>query len=96
MSVENLKHTQNRTKDPDSIRWYTLDWSRWLAGDQIQSSVWTIPAGLASVDQQQTPTSTRVKLSGGTLGEQYTITNTITTVQGETEDCSLYLRIVHK
>jgi len=29
-------------KDPDAVLDYSVDWSKWLAGDQIQTSAWSV------------------------------------------------------
>ena len=93
----NLKHTQNRVKDPDSRRWYSINWISWLEDDQIQTSVWIVPPELQQYETEQTPFATRVRIGGGIPREEpYRITNRITTVQGDTEDCSLFLRVVEK
>ena len=33
------------TKDPDAVLDYSVDWSLWLAGDQISSSEWILEPG---------------------------------------------------
>jgi hypothetical protein len=30
------------TKDPDAVTHYSIGWSKWLAGDQIQASAWSV------------------------------------------------------
>lgn len=76
---------------------YTIDWSSWLnAGDTINSSSWTVPAGMTDVTDSKTTTTTVVKISGGTVGSSYTITNTVTTsVSGETRTETFVLRVTH-
>ena len=81
------------TKDPDAILDYAVDWSRWLAGDEIFSSAWTVPVGLTKVTDALTPTKTTVWLSGGTAGQSYTVTNRITTSAGRTEDRSFIAKV---
>lgn len=73
-------------KDPDSILDYKIDWSAWLAADTILSSTWIVPTGLTKTSQSNTTTTTTVWLSGGTLGQNYQVTNRITTNQNRTED----------
>lgn len=81
------------TKDPSAVLDYMIDWLRWLKGDTIQTSQWTVPAGLALVSQSNTTTTTTVWLSGGTAGQTYTVTNRITTAAGRTDERSLLIRV---
>lgn len=80
-------------KDPDAILDYAVDWSRWLAGDEISSSVWIVPSGLTQVSTTSTATKATVWLSGGAEGQSYTVTNRIATAGGRTEDRSFTLRV---
>ncbi len=79
-------------KDPDAVGDYQRDWSVWLpAGDTIVSSTWIVPAGLVKDSESHTTTDATVWLSGGTVGEVYTIVNRITTAQNRTDDRSLQI-----
>jgi len=80
-------------KDPDAVLDYAVDWSRWLAGDEIVTSEWTVPSGLTKVSDSKTTTKATVWLSGGTAGQSYTVTNRITTTGGRTEERSFAIRI---
>ena len=81
-------------KDPDAVLDYSVDWSKWLAGDQIQTSAWSVsdPAIEATGDSN-TPTRTTVWLAGGVAGQSYTVTNRITTSGGRTDDRSLVIQV---
>jgi hypothetical protein len=81
------------TKDPNAVLDYTVDWTRWLAGDQIASSAWLVPTGLTKMADSKTGSSATVWLSGGTAGQSYTVTNRITTAAGRTEDRSFIARV---
>jgi hypothetical protein len=81
------------TKDPDAILDYAVDWSRWLAGDTIAASVWIVPTGLTKATESNTATKAIVWLSGGSAGQNYTVTNRITTAAGRTEDRSFTIRV---
>jgi hypothetical protein len=81
------------TKDPNAVLDYTIDWTRWLAGDQIATSEWLVPTGLTKVADTKTASSATVWLSGGTAGQSYTVTNRITTTGGRTEDRSFTIRV---
>lgn len=80
-------------KDQNEVLDYELNWSDRLDGDTIDTSVWTVPAGLTKdSDEFNGPVAT-VWLSGGTDGENYTLLNRITTTGGRTMDQSVKLRV---
>ena len=81
------------TKDPNAVLDYTVDWTRWLAGDQIATSDWLVPTGLAKMADSKTGSTATVWLSGGTAGQSYTVTNRITTAAGRTEDRSFIVTV---
>jgi hypothetical protein len=81
------------TKDPNAVLDYTIDWTRWLAGDQIATSEWLVPLGLTKTADSKTASSATVWLSGGTAGQSYTVTNRVTTSAGRTEDRSFIAKI---
>lgn len=80
-------------KDPDEIVWRGIDWSADLDGSTITSSTWIIDGGVEEDSKANTSTTTRVLLSGGTLGETCLVTNRITTAVGETLDQTCKLKI---
>jgi hypothetical protein len=80
-------------KDPNAVLDYTIDWTRWLAADQVVTSEWLVPTGLTKVGDSKTASSATVWLSGGTAGQSYTVTNRITTTGGRTEDRSFTIRV---
>lgn len=82
-------------KDADAYLDYSVDWSDWMnEGDSIASSSFTIE----SIPDDPNPITTNqntfssgtniatVWLAGGTAGNHYRITNTITTVNGLTDE----------
>jgi len=72
-------------KDPESILDYTVNWANWLTGgDTIATSTMTVPSGITAVSTSNTTTSATIKLSGGTLGSNFEIKNSITTGNGLT------------
>ena len=81
------------TKDPNAVLDYSIDWGRWLAGDQIAASEWIVASGLTKMADSKTVTSATVWLSGGTAGQSYTVTNRVTTAAGRTEDRSFTIRV---
>ena len=80
-------------KDPNAVLDYTIDWTRWLASDQIATSQWLVPVGLTKMADSKTASSATVWLSGGTAGQSYTVTNRITTSAGRTEDRSFIAKV---
>ncbi|MGQ9573563.1 MAG: phage fiber-tail adaptor protein [Chloroflexota bacterium] len=81
------------TKDPNAVLDYAIDWSRWLADDEIASSTWTIPTGLTQVSASNSTTKATIWLSGGAAGQSYTITNRITTTGGRTDERSFVISV---
>ena len=83
------------TKDPDAVLDYSVDWSLWLAGDQIASSEWLLEGGalIEKVTDSHTATKATVWLRGGQAGTTYLVTNRIVTVAGRTDDRSISVRV---
>lgn len=75
-------------KDPDDVVDYSVDWTDWLAGDTIATSVWVVPTGITKDSDTNDTTSATIWLSGGTEGDDYQLTNRITTAAGRTKDKS--------
>lgn len=67
-------------KDPQETRTFRMDWSAHLETQKIATSTWTIPAGLTHVANGVITgnTKTYITLSGGTAGNSYILTNTVT------------------
>lgn len=67
-------------KDPQETRTFRMDWSAHLETQKIATSSWSVPAGLTYVTSGVIAgnTKTYVTLSGGTAGNSYIVTNTIT------------------
>lgn len=90
---------RNFEKDPDEELDYLNDWSALLAADEtIATSAWVVPAGITEINDGDQPTdhdntTAWIWLSGGTLGDTYTITNRITTNQHRTYDRSIRIMI---
>lgn len=67
-------------KDPADNRPYVLDWEEALDTQTgIASSTWSVPSGITEGTKSVSGKRTQIWLSGGTLGETYTLENTITT-----------------
>lgn len=74
------------TKTPTEQFDETINWTtRGIGGDTIGTSSWSVsPADLTLYDETNTPSTTTVWLSGGTVGQYYAVTNTIVTSGGRT------------
>lgn len=83
------------SKDPDEVLDYELDWSKWLDGDTIQTSLFdlAIPAGLNIDNQAKTATTSTIWLSGGTDGQLALVHCRITTTGGRTRDTTVAINI---
>lgn len=75
-----------KTKDPSEVLVYDIDWgTNWLAPTvTISTSTWTItgPDAVLTKDSETIPIglrTTRVRLSAGTNGARYLVTNRIVT-----------------
>lgn len=81
-------------KDPDATLDYGFDWTAWLGSDTISTSTWTASAGITPAYPEILAGSkiTRVWVSGGTAGTDYTLTNRIVTAGGRTEERTMTLR----
>jgi hypothetical protein len=83
------------TKDPEAVLDYSVDWSLWLAGDEISSSEWLLEEGalLEQVIASNTTTKATVWLRGGRAGATYLVTNRIVTVGGRTDDRTISVKV---
>lgn len=72
-------------KDPDAVLDYSWDWTAWLGDDTIVTSEWFVEGATVDSDSHDTKTTT-VWLSGGTVGDQITAMNRVTTAGGRTDD----------
>ncbi len=85
------------TKDPQSVEPQIMNWTAWLAelslGETITLSTWTITGNDAVLTYSAATIvtgslKTQLKLSAGTLGLRYTVTNHVTTSSGYQDDRS--------
>lgn len=62
-------------KDPDDQRWFSFDWSSFLAtGETISSYTVTCDSALTKLADSSTTTSVLIEVSGGTAGTQSLLT----------------------
>jgi hypothetical protein len=90
-------------KDPAEVLDYSIDWTQWMASaDTIANSgasTWALhadaPSGLtlSGAAVSGSLLIATVFVSGGRIGENYTLTNTITTLQGRTKVASILIQI---
>lgn len=72
-------------KDPDALLDFPWDWSAWLGEDTIASHDVEADAGITVDSSTATDTAVTVWLGGGTVGETYSVTVTIDTAAGRTD-----------
>lgn len=81
-------------KDADATVDYNVNWGKkHLRGDTILTSDWDVPAGITKESDSHTSGITTIWLSGGTPGENYSLTNQITTAQGRTLEQTIVIRV---
>lgn len=80
-------------KDPGGNLDYAVDWTAWLGNDTIDTSTWTVPTGLTKVSDSKTMKIATVWLSGGTVGQEYTVTNHIKTAAGREDERSIIIQV---
>ena len=83
-------------KDPNEVLDYVVDWSERLSGDTIANSSWTMPPGITKDSDSRTTTTTTIWLSGGTIGESYSMVCRIVTAGGRTMDQTCKIKIKEK
>lgn len=72
---------------------YEEDWTAWLEGDTISTSSWVADTGITIDSDSNTTVKGVVWLSGGTVGESYDVTNTITTAGLRTDSRTIEITI---
>jgi hypothetical protein len=80
-------------KDPQALLDFSVDWTSWLGSDTIATSTWTVPTGLTKVSDSKTTEIATVWLSGGTVGQEYTVTNHIKTAAGREDERSIIIQV---
>lgn len=82
-------------KDPDEHLDYLIDWSGDLGSDAdtITASTWIVPTGITKTTDSFAATATKIWLSGGSVGNTYTLTNRVTTALGRIMERSVQLSI---
>lgn len=83
----------NFVKDPSDRMDYQIDWSDWLDADTISASAWTVATGLTEYSSINTTTAATIWLTGGTAGQDYRVTNQITTAGGRIRQQSITIQV---
>ncbi len=83
------------TKDPDAVLDYAVDWTAWLAGDEIATSEWLLEDGalIEKMADSHTATKATVWLRGGQAGTTYLVTNRIVTSGGRADDRTISVKV---
>lgn len=84
-------------KDPNAVIDYTIDWSRWLAGDTLSGAVWTSTSSDLTINFSTTDqTRSQVWVSGGIDKARYYLTCHVTTAAGRQDDRSIAIDMVER
>lgn len=83
-------------KDPDARLDYTVDWSDWLVADFIVSAATSVQAGLTLYTEAFTSTVHTIWLTGGAVGQEYSVTSRIITNAGRIDDRSFTIRVTER
>lgn len=81
-------------KDPSAVLDYRVDWTDWLGqSETIVSSSWTVPSGINKDSDTIGDGKATIWLSGGTRGQDYTLTNRIATNAARVDERSIVIMV---
>lgn len=82
-------------KDPQAVLDYKFDWGPWLQNDTIATSTWIVDSGIDIVPASESfdTTTTTVFLQNGTEGNNYSLTNRITTAASRTDERTIQIKV---
>lgn len=80
-------------KAPDANLKYGFDWTKWLGDDIVLNAVWNVPAPLVLGAVNRDNQKATAFLGGGEVNKTYLVSCHMTTVAGEEDTRSLYLKI---
>jgi len=84
-----------RQKAPSEALDHTISYADRLGtSDTIATSTFAVDTGLTNVSDTNSDTTTSIRLSGGTAGQRYKVTNTVTTTDGEDHEQVFYVDVV--
>lgn len=97
-------HMDTRSKDPSDVVDFGMDWLRWLNGDTISTSEWSLRGPSDTNDlaiksdpaPSKTDTLATCWLEKGVAGTTYVLTNKIVTTGGRTVERSVKIRCEEK
>ena len=79
-------------QDPNNKDTWGADWTDFLPeGVTLAKSLWLVPEDLSSMDEWCTLTHTKIRMSGGIPGKNYTLTNRTVDSDGNTIDRSMFI-----
>ena len=81
-------------KYPCSEISFGINWSKLYADDAILTSEWEIPEGITGGEEVVSGSVTTVLLGGGTVGETYTLKNTINLSSGQVDCEFIQIKII--
>ena len=84
-------------KDPQSRVDYAIDWSPYLDGQTIETSLWRVvpdeEGGIVAEEVSFESARTAARLAGGVTGHNYSVSNEVTFSDGTTDVRSITLRV---
>ena len=84
-------------KDPDAKLDYAWDWTAWLTTDETITMATVLPVtGLTIESVTHAAGIVTAWISGGTLGQDYSVTCRITTSAGRIDDRTISIRVVQR
>lgn len=81
--------TKPLKKDPAAEKTFFADWTRFLNGRTLVAATWVVPTGLVKMAEPHTDSISYVKVSGGTVGDTYTLECSVTISDGDKDRCSM-------
>ncbi len=82
-------------KAPAASLAYGINWTDWLpASTTIASSAWAADAGITAGSDVVASNVASVTVSGGTAGQTYWLTNTVTLSDGQIDSRSFRIKVV--
>ena len=73
---------------------FGIRWSKLYSSDAVISSEWDIPAGITGGAEKVSNNICSVQLLGGTIGESYTLKNTVVLAAGQADCEYITIKVV--
>jgi hypothetical protein len=85
------------TKDANALLDYCVDWSDWLDdSESITAVTVTVQSGITKTAHSETDGVVKVWLSGGTVGDTYTVAVKIQTDAGRIDERTFKISVTQK